>query len=108
RFPYPDEMKGIYLNAWASGSTARMEALIELARRTEINTFVIDIKDASGYVSHRTEVPFAREIGATGELRIRDLPGLLDRLEREGIYPIARIVIVKDPVLIGARPDLAI
>jgi len=108
RFPYPDGMRGIYLNAWASGSAARSEALIDLARRTEINTFVIDIKDASGYISHRTEVPFARAVGATGELRIRDLPGLLTRLEEAGIYPIARIVIVRDPVLIKARPDLAI
>ena len=108
RFPYPGAVKALYLNAWASGSTNRMEALIELARRTEINSFVIDIKDASGYISHRTQLPLAQEIGATGEIRIRDLPGLLDRLEQEGIYPIARIVIVKDPLLIAARPELAV
>jgi len=108
RFPYPDAVRGLYVNAWAAGSATRMEELIELARRTEINTFVIDIKDASGYVSHRTAVPLAQDIGATGELRIRDLPGLLDRLEREGIYAIARIVIVKDPLLIQARPELAV
>jgi hypothetical protein len=108
RFPYPDQMKALYLNAWASGSANRMESLIALAKRTEINSFVIDIKDASGYVSHRTEVPLAREIGATGEIRIRDLPGLLARLEEEGIYPVARIVIVKDPLLIAARPELAV
>ncbi|MEX2466236.1 MAG: putative glycoside hydrolase [Gemmatimonadota bacterium] len=108
RFPYPGQVKALYLNAWASGSTNRMESLIALAKRTEINSFVIDIKDASGYVSHRTEVPLAHEIGATEEVRIRDLSGLLSRLEEEGIYPIARIVIVKDPLLIAARPDLAV
>lgn len=108
RFPYPDAVRGIYLNAWASGSSTRIEALLDLARRTEINTFVIDIKDATGFLSHRTEIPLAHEIGATEEIRIRDLPGLLARLEEEGIYPIARIVIVKDPLLIAARPDLAV
>ena len=108
RFPYPEHVRGIYLNAWAAGSTNRVGALLDLARRTEVNTFVIDIKDASGYVSHRSEIPLAQEIGATGEIRIRDLPGLLARLEQEGIYPIARIVIVKDPLLIAARPDLAV
>lgn len=108
RFPYPDAVRGIYLNAWASGSSRRMDALLEFARRTEINTFVIDIKDATGFLSHRTEIPLAHEIGATEEIRIRDLPGLLARLEEEGIYPIARIVIVKDPLLIAARPDLAV
>jgi len=85
-----------------------MDALVDLARKTEVNTFVIDIKDASGYVSHRTGVPLAQEIGATGEIRIRDLPGLLQRLHAEGVYPIARIVIVKDPLLSAAHPEMAV
>ena len=108
RFPRPEHVRGLYVNAWAAGSTKRMEALIDLARRTEINAFVIDIKDATGYISHRTEVPLAHQIGATEERRIRDLPALLDRLEAEGIYPIARIVVVKDPILATFRPELAI
>lgn len=108
RFRRPEHVRGIYVNAWAAGSTKRMDALIDLARRTEINAFVIDIKDATGYISHRTDVPLAHEIGATEERRIRDLPALLDRLEEEGIYPIARIVVVKDPILATFRPELAI
>ena len=107
-FTKPDHVRGLYLNAWAAGSTRRMDALLALARATEVNTFVIDIKDASGYVSHRTDVSLAREAGATNELRIRDLPRLLRRLAAEGIYPIARIVVVQDPVLAAARPDMAI
>jgi hypothetical protein len=107
-FERPDHVRGIYLNAWAAGSTRRVDALLDLARRTEVNTFVIDIKDASGYVSHRTGVALAQEAGATGEIRIRDLRGLLLRLRAEGIYPIARIVIVQDPILAAARPDMAI
>ncbi|MEQ8330324.1 MAG: putative glycoside hydrolase [Longimicrobiales bacterium] len=107
-FPRPEHVRGIYLNAWAAGSTRRSAELVDLARRTEVNAFVIDIKDATGYVSHDTSVPLAREIGATGEIRIRDLPGLLDRLRAAGVYPIARIVIVKDPLLAAARPELAI
>lgn len=108
RFPRPEHLRGLYLNAWASGSRNRVAALVDLARRTEVNAFVIDIKDASGYVSHRTNVELAHQVGATGERRISDLPGLLDRLEAEGIYPIARIVIVKDPILTAYRPEYAI
>lgn len=106
-FSRPEHVRGLYLNAWASGSSRRVDALLELARKTEVNAFVIDIKDASGYVSHRTGVRLAQEIGATGEIRIRDLPGLLRRLHAQGIYPIARIVIVQDPLLAAARPDMA-
>jgi hypothetical protein len=108
RFPRPEHVRGLYINAWGSGSNRRMSALLDIARETEVNTFVIDIKDATGYISHRTEVELANQIGATGEIRIADLPGLLDRLEAEGIYPIARIVIVKDPILAAYRPEYAI
>ncbi len=73
-----------------------------------MNAFVIDIKDATGFISHDTEVSLAREVGATGEIRIRDLPGLLSRLREAGIYPIARLVVAKDPLLTQGRPDLAI
>jgi hypothetical protein len=108
RFPRPQHVRGIYANAWAAGSAGRMAELIDLARRTEINSIVIDIKDASGFISHRTEVPLAHEIGAVDEIRISDLPGLLARLEREGVYPIARIVIVRDPIIAEYRPEMAV
>ena len=107
-FVRPEHVRALYLNAWASGSRKRVGELIEVARRTEVNAFVIDVKDASGYVSHRSSVPLVREVGATGEIRIGDLPALLSRLEAEGIYPIARIVIVRDPILAAARPGLAV
>ena len=107
-FTRPEHVRGIYVNSWSAGSRRRLAALIDLATRTEINTFVIDIKDASGYVSHRTRVPLAHEIGATGDVRIPSLAWTLERLEEAGIYPIARIVIVKDPLLAAARPELAV
>ena len=107
-FPRPEHVRGLYVNSWSAGSRRRVAALIDLAGRTEVNTFVIDIKDATGYVSHPTRVPMAREIGATGDVRIPSLTWLLGKLEKAKIYPIARIVIVKDPVLAAARPDLAV
>lgn len=106
--PTPEAVRGIYLNAWASGSARKLERLIGLARRTEINTFVIDVKDVSGYVSYRTGVALARQIGADKDIRIRDVRALLARLREEGIYPIARIVVFKDELLAKRRPDLAI
>lgn len=107
-FPRPEHVRGLYVNAWSAGSRRRITALTELARRTEINTFVVDIKDATGYVSHPAEVPLAQRIGATGEIRIPNLRVLLARLEAAGIYPIARIVIVKDPLIAAAHPELAV
>lgn len=107
-FSRPENIRGIYLNAWASGSSRRSHELIELARRTEVNAFVIDIKDASGYVSYPTTVDLAQEIGADQEIRIPNVHRLLDSLSAAGIWPIARIVVFKDPILAAARSDMAI
>lgn len=107
-FVRPEHVRGLYVNAWSAGSRRRMAALLALADSTEINTFVIDVKDATGYVSHRSRVPEVVAAGATGEIRIGDLPGLLARLSEAGIWPVARIVIVKDPLLAAARPDWAV
>ena len=107
-FMRPEKVRGLYVNSWSAGSRRRLAALTALAERTEINSFVIDIKDASGYVSHPSQVSLAQDIGATGEIRIPSLAYLLGKLEEAEIYPIARIVIVKDPLLTAARPDLAV
>ncbi len=107
-FRRPEHVRGIYVNAWSAGSRRRMAALLALADSTEINTFVVDVKDATGYVSHRSRVPEVVAAGATGQRRIGDMPGLLARLAEAGVYPVARIVVVKDPLLAAARPDLAV
>ena len=107
-FEKPEHVRGIYLNMSAAGSARRSRELMQLAAGSEINSFVIDIKDAAGRVSHRSQVPLANEIGATARATISDLHQLLRELEARRIYPIARIVVVKDPLLGEHRPDLAI
>ena len=108
RFTRPEHVRGLYVNAWSAGSRRRLSALVRLADSTEINTFVIDVKDATGYLSHRSQVLEAIAVGATGQIRVGNLQGLLARLAEAGVYPVARIVIVKDPLLAAARPDLAV
>jgi hypothetical protein len=106
RIGKPDAVRGLYLNAWAAGSTRKLANLIDVANRTEINTFVIDVKEG-GQVSYRSRVPLAREIGAD-QPHIRDVRSVLRQLHENGIYTIARIVVFRDAVLAEARPDLAV
>jgi len=108
RVPKPHAVRGLYVNAWAAGSSRKMAKLIALADSTEINTFVIDVKDVTGYVSYRTGVALARQIGADRDIRIRDIRALLDELREHGIYPIARIVVFKDPLLAKKKPEWSI
>jgi hypothetical protein len=108
RVPKPEAVRGLYIGSWSAGSPARLESLIRLADETEINSFVVDIKEALGEVSHGTRVPLARQVGADRNPAIRDMRALVRRLGEHGIYPIARIVVFKDPLLATARPEWSI
>jgi hypothetical protein len=106
RVARPDTVRGIYLNAWAAGSSRKRAKLIAIADSTEINAFVIDVKEG-GEISYRSQVPLARHISADRDY-IRDVRGMLRQLREHGIYPIARIVVFKDEVLARARPEWAV
>jgi hypothetical protein len=84
-----------------------MWELIDIARRTEVNALVIDVKDDRGLVLYHSTVPLAREIGADTlqPLSWKRVRAVLDTMRANGIYPIARIVVAKDPLL--ARSKLA-
>ena len=107
--PTPAVVRGLYVNRWAAIGT-KVWQLIALAKTTEVNALVIDVKDDRGYVLYRSRVPLAHEIGADTiqPLTGAHLRALLDTMRVHGIYPIARIVVAKDPLLAQRRPDWAI
>lgn len=103
----PAVVHGVYLNAWVF-SSSRFNDLLRLADTTEINTFVIDVKDDTGYLTYRSNVPTAVEIGAGDRVRLSDTRQRLALLHARGIHPVARIVVAKDPLLARRKPDWAI
>lgn len=109
RVPRPDSLRALYVNGWAAGGRTRMRELIRIADETEINAFVVDIKESDTYLTHdSTGIALAKEIGADTMPRSRWLPELVDTLIAHGIYPIARIVVFKDRMLAEKKPELAI
>ena len=96
--PRAANIKGLYVNAWAFGSP-KLWQLVRLADETEVNAFVIDVKDDTGCLLYQSSVPTAEQIGANKCVRTKDVRSRLDTLSAHGIYPIARIVVAKDPLL---------
>ena len=107
--PTPSPLRGLYVNRWAAVGQ-KMWDLIDVAKRTEVNALVIDVKDDRGFVLYRSRVPLAREIGAdtVAPMRATRMRAVLDTMRVHGIYPIARIVVVKDPVLARKKPQWSI
>jgi hypothetical protein len=100
-------VKGVYITSYAAGSSKYMTSMLALADQTEINSFVIDVKDATGYVSYDADVPLAKQLGLIDK-RIPDIDALIATLRQHNIKPIARIVCFNDPVLAKKMPSLAV
>jgi hypothetical protein len=100
-------VKGIHLTPNAAGTARYLTPRIEMADTTEINAFVIDLKDDTGNISYECDVPLVQAYGTVNNL-IGDMETLIATLYEHGITPIARIVCFKDDVLSQKQPELAI
>ncbi len=100
------KVKGLYLTGWTVGGADRLRHYVELAGTTEINAYVVDIKDSDGYVGYESNVPEVREIGAW-QRRYKP-EEVASAFHEKGIRLIGRLVCFKDPVLSSKRPELAI
>ena len=96
-------VRGLYVNRWAAQSPARMRSLIAIADSTEINGFVIDLKDEFGLNYSSGDSLVRRNAGNAGA--IPRMGALLDTLHAHGILPIARIVVFKDSVAARVNAD---
>lgn len=100
------KVKALYLTGWTVSSTKKLEHFVELAKNTELNSYVVDIKDDDGYVGYESQVPEVREVG--GWMKKYDADKVLKAFHENGIHVIGRIVCFKDTILSSKKPELAI
>lgn len=104
----PEVIKAVYATGWTAGGVQGLERMINLIKSTELNAIIIDIKDYSGELSYRTEIPEVEEYSKDRDLKILRPNAMIKRLHDEGIYVIARQTVFQDPILAAARPELAL
>lgn len=110
-YEYPDnprvQAKGIYVTIY-SASNDRLDRLIEMTKRTGINTFVVDVKDDSGYMLFHTKAAEQYSPDANKSATIKDIGAFMKKLKDNNIYAVARIVSFKDPTYSKHHPEKAI
>jgi hypothetical protein len=100
--------KGIYVTGHTVGQTARFAGLLSLLESTELNAMVIDVKNDHGKMSYKSKIAIVNEIRADSSVPIKDIEALMATLKEKDIYPIARIVVFRDPYMAEQRPEWAI
>lgn len=102
----PDVCKSLYINKEAMED---IEDYIELAKRTAVNTFVIDIRDAH-IVSYKSDIMKERSISSydAATFTMEDFKAQLDKVKDAGIYMVGRITVFKDKNFMIDHPEFAI
>lgn len=103
----PFTARALYAPAAVFEGAGRLDALLALIDRTEVNAMVIDVKETGGWLYYETDLPAAVASGAASR-PIFDLAELLPALKARGIYTIARMVVMKDNTVGASRPELAV
>jgi hypothetical protein len=98
-------VRALYVNRWASQSKRKMAKLIRDADSTEINAFVVDMKDEFGLNYRSANPDFEKNAGKSS---VANVKALLDSLKAHDILAIARIVVFKDSVTARVHPEWTI
>src|SRR5688500_18158321 len=101
-------VRGLYLNRFAAQSPRKMKRLLEIADSTEINAFVIDMKDEFGLNYRSPKALHQKNCGGGSRGVVGDVRALVDSVKAHGLLPIARIVAFKDPVAAAVNPSWTI
>jgi hypothetical protein len=95
-------VRGLYVFRFAA-NPRRMKKLLAIADSTEINAFVIDVKDEFG-LNFNPSDPLLKKNAGT-QSKATHLAEVVDTIRAHGILPIARIVVFKDSVTARNNPD---
>ncbi|MDP4181050.1 MAG: putative glycoside hydrolase [Bacillota bacterium] len=101
----PDKLRAFYFSGWTAGNPQRIKQVIELAKTTDLNAVVIDIKDDNGTIGYKTDIQDVKDNGAV-EVKF-DVDKVIKQLHEGNVFVIGRLVCFKDPILPKKHPELA-
>lgn len=93
---YP-RTQGVHVSAAAWAHDGLKNSVLDLVRAGKVTAVEISLKDESGVVGYSSNVPLAREAGASSDLF--NLHSAIDELHALDVRVIGRIVAFRDPIL---------
>jgi len=100
--------RALYVSMDAVKNKRKLRQILNIAARTKINTLVIDVKIAKGYMTFKGKNSLAKNIGAYKYSANIDPKKFVKFLKKHGVYLIARYPVFKDDLLARKRPSLAV
>jgi hypothetical protein len=107
RVAWPKEVRGVHVTMGLAGLEGKIDEYVAL-KAYGLNALEVDVKDENGKVGFVSAAmpKLAREIGAAQPYY--DVGKVVRTVHAAGMYLIGRVVVMEDPTLSAARPDLAL
>lgn len=99
----PVKVKALYLTGGVAAKN--IDHYINLANKTELNSFVIDIKE-NGFINYESQIPLAQELSLYK--KVYNVGELLKKCHENNIYVIGRIVVFRDNGLSKKKTEYGI
>ncbi len=100
--------RALYVSMDAVKNKKKLRQILNIAARTKINTLVVDVKIAKGYLTFKGHNGLARSLGAYRYSAKVNPKQFVRFLKKHGVYLIARFPVFKDDLLARKRPSLAV
>lgn len=101
------KVRGIYMSAYTAAGQ-NLDSFIKRANETDINAFVIDVKDDNGNLLFYSNGAEKYVPSANSRVYIKDMESFIKKCKDNDIYLIARIVTFKSPRYSKENKDKAI
>jgi len=107
RVAWPREVRGVHVTMALAGLEGKVAEYVAL-KAYGLNTLEVDVKDENGKIGFVSAAmpKLARQIGAAQPYY--DVGKVVRTVHAAGMYLIGRVVVMEDPTLSAARPDLAL
>ena len=104
---YPREVRGVHVTMGLAGLEGKIDEYVAL-KSYGLNTLEVDVKDENGKVGFVSSAmpKLAHEVGSAQPYY--DVDKVVRTVHAAGMYLIGRVVVMEDPTLSAARPDLAL
>jgi hypothetical protein len=104
---WPREVRGVHVTMALAGLEGKIDEYVAL-KAYGLNTLEVDVKDENGKIGFVSPAmpKLARETGAAQPYY--NVADLVRKVHAAGMYLVGRVVVMEDPTLSAARPDLAL
>jgi hypothetical protein len=107
RVAWPREVRGVHVTMALAGLEGKIDEYVAL-KAYGLNALEVDVKDENGKIGFVSAAlpKLAREVGAAQPYY--DVAKVVRTVHAAGMYLVGRVVVMEDPTLSAARPDLAL